>query len=57
MGKITVYGMKLSPPVRLVLMACEVLEIEYELKDVNIAKGEHRSKEYLKVLLTYIWNT
>ena len=48
---ITIYGMTLSPPVRLVLMACEVMEIQYELKDVNIGCGEHKSKEYLKVSL------
>ena len=48
---ITVYGMTLSPPVRLVLMACEVMEIQYELKDVNIGSGEHKSQEYLKVKL------
>ena len=51
---ITIYGMTLSPPVRLVLMACEVMEIQYELKDVNIGCGEHKSKEYLKVSLLKI---
>ena len=46
---VTIYGMKISPRVRLVLMTCEVLEIEYKIKDVNIEDGEHKSKEYLKV--------
>jgi len=46
---IKIYGMKISPRVRLVLMTCEALEIPYELKDVNIDDGEHRSKEYLKI--------
>ena len=46
---IKIYGMKISPRVRLVLMTCETLEIPYELKDVNIDDGEHKSKEYLKV--------
>ena len=50
---ITIYGMKISPRVRLVLMTCEVLEIQYKIKDVNIEDGEHKSKEYLKVGVNY----
>jgi len=46
---VTIYGMKISPRVRLVLMTCEVLEIQYKIKDVNIEDGEHKSKEYLKI--------
>ena len=48
---VTIYGMKISPRVRLVLMTCEVLGIQYEIKNVNIEDGEHKSKEYLKVSL------
>ena len=52
---IKIYGMKISPRVRLVLMTCEALEIPYELKDVNIDDGEHKSKEYLKVSKDIVW--
>jgi len=46
---ITIYGMKISPRVRLVLMTCEVLGIQYEIKNVSIEDGEHKSREYLKI--------
>ena len=46
---IKVYGMDLSAPVRMVMMTCEALGIEYELITVNLMEGEHKRPEFLKV--------
>ena len=46
---VTIYGPKLSAPVRIALMTCEALGIEYEVKPVDLMKGEHMTPDYLKV--------
>ena len=46
---VKVYGMDASAPVRVVLMTCEVLGIEYEFVVVNLMEGEHLKPDYLKV--------
>merc|ERR1712165_578977 len=46
---VTIYGPKLSAPVRIALMTCEALGIEYEVKPVNLMEGEHMKPDYLKI--------
>merc|ERR1711962_295050 len=46
---VTIYGPKLSAPVRIALMTCEALGIEYEVKPVDLMKGEHMTPDYLKI--------
>ena len=46
---IKVYGMDISAPVRMVMMTCEALGLEYELITVNLMEGEHKKPEFLKV--------
>merc|ERR1711997_624027 len=46
---VKVYGMDASAPVRMVLMTCEVLGIEYEFVVVNLMEGEHLKPDYLKI--------
>jgi hypothetical protein len=55
---VKVYGMDVSAPVRMVMMTCEVLEIEYELVVVNLMEGEHLKPDYIKVRIhtTSLWN-
>ncbi|XP_065205036.1 uncharacterized protein LOC135834955 [Planococcus citri] len=38
-----------SPPVRAVIHTLKALNVPYELVDVNLLKGEHRSEEFLKL--------
>ena len=55
---VKVYGMDVSAPVRMVMMTCEVLGIEYELVVVNLMEGEHLKPDYIKVRIhtTSLWN-
>merc|ERR1712113_1233935 len=46
---VTIYGPKLSAPVRIALMTCEAMGIEYETKNIDLMKGEHMTPEYLKI--------
>merc|ERR1711872_512749 len=46
---VTIYGPKLSAPVRIALMTCEAMGIEYENKSVDLMKGEHMTPDYLKI--------
>lgn len=39
----------LSPAVRSVLLCAKALDLELELKEVNLATGEHLTPAYLKV--------
>ena len=41
--------MDVSAPVRMVMMTCEVVGVEYELIVVNLMTGENMKPEYLKV--------
>lgn len=44
------YGTVLSPPCRVVLVTAEALKVPVQLKTVDLAKKEHYSPEFLKVL-------
>jgi glutathione S-transferase len=49
MAPIVIYGMPPSPPCRILMMTCDVIGLEYEMRPCNITKGENRTPEYLKV--------
>ncbi|EDV98897.1 glutathione S-transferase 1 [Drosophila grimshawi] len=49
MSKITLYGVDISPPVRACLLTLKALELPFEYKVLNLAGGENRSPEYLKL--------
>ncbi|EDV98898.1 glutathione S-transferase 1 [Drosophila grimshawi] len=49
MSKIVVYGVDESPPVRACLLTLKALELPFEYKVVDLAGGENRSPEYLKL--------
>lgn len=49
MGKIVLYYTLLSPPSRAVLLTAKALDIDFELKNVDLIKGEHLSDEFKKV--------
>ena len=55
MAKVDVYGMPGSGPSRIVFMTCNAIGLEYNYKLVDLEKGEHRTPEYLKVLLFNIF--
>lgn len=46
---ITIYGMPVSAPCRLVNMVCEVLEKEYEPRMVNIMQGDQHLLWFTRV--------
>ena len=46
---VKIYGMDVSAPVRMVMMTCEVVGVEYEFEVVNLMAGDHMKPEYLKV--------
>ncbi|XP_055921906.1 glutathione S-transferase 1-like [Eupeodes corollae] len=48
MGKIILYGIEASPPVRAVLLTLEALKLDYEFKLVNLLTGENKSEEFEK---------
>ncbi|KAH8407440.1 hypothetical protein KR222_001262, partial [Zaprionus bogoriensis] len=48
MGKITLYGLLPSPPVRAVRLTLAALELPYEFVVVNIVERAQLSEEYLK---------
>ncbi|XP_037929867.1 glutathione S-transferase 1-like [Teleopsis dalmanni] len=47
MGKLVLYGIDASPPVRACLLTLKALDLPFEYKQVNLLQGEHLSKEYL----------
>ncbi|XP_070069199.1 glutathione S-transferase 1-1-like [Drosophila takahashii] len=49
MGKLTLYGIDGSPPVRSVLLTLNALGVEFEYKIVNLMAGDHLKPEYLKI--------
>ncbi|KAH8400721.1 hypothetical protein KR009_000526 [Drosophila setifemur] len=49
MGKLTLYGIDGSPPVRSVLLTLNALGVDFEYKVVNLMTGEHLKPEYLKI--------
>lgn len=46
MGKLVLYGVEASPPVRACKLTLDALGLQYEYKLVNLLAGEHRTKEY-----------
>lgn len=48
-SKPVLYYMELSPPSRAVLMVAAALNIELELKILNLLAMEHKTPEYLSV--------
>nr|XP_016941257.1 glutathione S-transferase 1-1 [Drosophila suzukii] len=49
MGKLTLYGIDGSPPVRSVLLTLNALGLEFEYKIVNLPEKEHLKPEFLKI--------
>ncbi|KAH8279047.1 hypothetical protein KR026_000135 [Drosophila bipectinata] len=49
MGKITLYGIDGSPPVRSVLLTLNALGLDYEYKIVNLLEKEHLKPDFLKI--------
>lgn len=49
MGKIVFYYTLLSPPSLAVLLTGKALDIEFDLINVDLIKGEHLSAEFKKV--------
>ncbi|XP_067634053.1 glutathione S-transferase 1-like [Eurosta solidaginis] len=47
MGKIVLYGIDASPPVRACKLTLAALDLPYEYKIVKLLDGEHRTSEYL----------
>lgn len=47
----TLYYIHTSPPCRAVLLAAKALDVELDLKLVNLRKREHYTPEFLKVAL------
>lgn len=43
----------LSPPARAVLMAGAELGIEFECKLVDLLNAEHKTDEFIKVIVTF----
>ncbi len=49
MGKITLYIDWASQPSRAVMSFCDLNNIPYEIKEVRIFKGEHKTPEFLQI--------
>ncbi|XP_022229119.2 glutathione S-transferase 1 [Drosophila obscura] len=46
MGKLVLYGLDPSPPVRACKLTLDALQLQYEYKLVNLLAGEHKTKEF-----------
>lgn len=46
---VVVYGLVASAPVRAVRLVLDVVGKDYEFKDVDLTKGEHKTPEFLKI--------
>lgn len=46
---IRIYGLKQATCTQRVLLTLEELGLDYELKDIDLKKGEHKTPEYLKL--------
>ena len=58
MPSVQIYGVPLSAPTRIVMMTCEILGLDYEIKPCNVMKGDNRQPEYLKVNHSiFIWES
>ncbi|KAH8272928.1 hypothetical protein KR018_011015, partial [Drosophila ironensis] len=49
MGKVTLYGIDGSPPVRSVLLTLNALGLDFDYKIVNLLEKEHLKPEFLKI--------
>ncbi|XP_033155476.1 glutathione S-transferase 1-1-like [Drosophila mauritiana] len=49
MGKLTLYGIDGSPPVRSVLLTLRALNLDFDYKIVNLMEKEHLKPEFLKI--------
>ncbi|XP_001361311.1 glutathione S-transferase 1 [Drosophila pseudoobscura] len=49
MGKLTLYGIDGSPPVRSVLLTLNALGLPFEYKVINLFGGDHLKPEFLKM--------
>lgn len=47
--KITIYGSKMATCTQRVLILLEELELPYKLYEIDLASGEHKSKEFLQL--------
>lgn len=52
-SKPVLYYTSLSPPSRAVLMVAAALDIELELKTLNLLAMEHKTPEYLSVSIAF----
>ena len=52
---LTLYSLPASPPCRTVLMVAKLLDIELDVKNVDLFGGEQRTPEYLKVSLSHAY--
>ena len=49
---IQVHGIGASAPCRIVYMTCEALGLDYEMVSCDLMKGENKTPEYLKVIIS-----
>ena len=52
--RIKIYGVKMSSPVRSVLMACQVLNINHKFITVDLKNKEHFGGHFLQVVLFFL---
>lgn len=48
------YGTIFSPAVRSTLLCLKTIDVEFEMKEVNLSVGEHLTPDYLKVIYFYL---
>ncbi|KOB66217.1 Glutathione S-transferase epsilon, partial [Operophtera brumata] len=48
MSRLILHRAIASPPARAVMMLGDILDLKFEIKDVNIIKKEHKSLEFMK---------
>ena len=49
MSAVEIHGMAGSAPCRICYLACEAIGIEYKMVNCDLANGENKTPEYLKV--------
>ena len=47
---IDIYSLRYSPPCRAVLMTAKQLNIDLNVKTVDLSQGQHLTEDYLKVI-------
>lgn len=48
------YYVDACPPVRAVLMTAKAIGLELELREINLAAGDHLKEEYLKASIHFL---